>query len=126
MPPVLWVCVGGAFGSGARYLLCNWIGKAPPQAFPLGTLAVNCGGSFLLALLMALSMGTAAVPPTLRVALAAGVLGGFTTFSTFSYETFVCLQAGDYGRACGNIAATMGGCLLATAAGWFVGRWLVG
>lgn len=126
MPPVVWVCVGGAFGSGARYLLCNWIARTPPQAFPLGTLLVNCTGSFLLALLMALSMGTSAVPSTLRVALAAGVLGGFTTCSTFSYETFVCLQVGDYGRAVGNVAATVGGCLLATAAGWFAGRLLAG
>lgn len=124
MPPVLWVCVGGAFGSGARYLLCQWIARTPPQAFPTGTLVVNCAGSFLLALLMALSMGTAALPPTMRVALGAGVLGGFTTYSTFSYETFVCLQTGEYGRAVGNVGATVVGCLAATAAGWFAGRWL--
>ena len=126
MPPVLWVCVGGALGSGARYLLCQWIARTPPEAFPVGTLLVNVTGSFLLALLMAVSMGTAAVPPTLRVALAAGVLGGFTTCSTWSYETFVCLQTADYGRALGNVLATVALCLGATAAGWFAGRALAG
>jgi CrcB protein len=126
MPPVLWVCLGGAFGSGARYLLCNWLARTPPQAFPIGTLAVNLLGSFLLALLMALSMGTAAVSPPMRAALGAGVLGGFTTYSTFSYETFVSLQHGDYGVVLGNIAATVVGCLVATALGWSAGRWMVG
>ncbi|MBX3462137.1 MAG: fluoride efflux transporter CrcB [Planctomycetes bacterium] len=124
MPTLLWVCLGGAVGSGARHLLCNWLARTPPQAFPVGTLLVNCTGSFLLAFLMAVSMGTAAVPPPLRVALGAGVLGGFTTYSTFSYETFVSLQDGDYGTAVGNIAATVAGCLAATALGWFAGRWL--
>lgn len=126
MPPVLWVCLGGAFGSGARYLLSSWIARTPPQAFPLGTWLCNCAGSFLLALLMALSLGTAALSPTLRVALGAGMLGGFTTYSTFSYETFVSLQHGDYGTALANVGATVGGCLAATALGWFAGRWLVG
>ncbi|MBL9077850.1 MAG: fluoride efflux transporter CrcB [Planctomycetes bacterium] len=126
MPPVLWVCLGGAVGSGLRYLLCDWIARTPPQAFPLGTLLVNVAGSFLLALLMAVSLGTAAVPPTLRLALGAGVLGGFTTYSTFGYETFVSLQHGDWGTAAVNVAATVVGGLGACALGWTAGRWLVG
>lgn len=125
MPPVLWVCLGGAFGSGARYLVCSWIARTPPQAFPLGTLTVNVSGSFLLALLMAVSMDAPAVSPAMRAGLAAGVLGGFTTCSTFSYETFVSLQHGDYGIALGNATATVVGCVAATACGWVCGRWLV-
>jgi CrcB protein len=124
MPPVFWVCLGGAIGSGARYLLCSWIARTPPQAFPLGTLLVNCAGSFLLALLMAVSLGTALPSATLRLALGAGCLGGFTTYSAFSYETFVSLQHGDYGTALGNVAATVLGGLAACALGWFGGRWL--
>lgn len=124
MPPVLWVCLGGAVGSGARFLLASWIARTPPQAFPVATLLVNGVGSFLLAFLMAVSLETAAVSPTLRTAVGAGVLGGFTTYSTFSYETFVSLQHGDWGTALANVLTTVVGCLAATALGFAAGRWL--
>lgn len=82
-----WICLGGAIGTGARYLLSGWMLRVAGPGFPYGTLAVNVAGSFLLGLLMQVSLATDSFPPTLRVVLATGVMGGFTTYSAFNYET---------------------------------------
>ena len=84
---LFWVCLGGAFGSGARYLLSGWVMEQLGPTFPCGTLAVNTIGSFLLGALMFLGIEAGALSPTVRLALTTGVMGGFTTYSTFSYET---------------------------------------
>lgn len=82
-----WICVGGAVGTGARYLLSGWLLRAAGPGFPWGTLAVNVAGSFLLGLLMQLSFASDLFPPTRRLVLTTGVMGGFTTYSIFNYET---------------------------------------
>src|SRR4029077_352228 len=87
MSRFLWICLGGAAGTGARYLLSGWLLRAAGPGFPWGALAVHVIGSFLLGLIMQVSLTTGLVPPTLRLALATGVIGGFTTYSTFNYET---------------------------------------
>ena len=81
------VCAGGAFGSGPRYLLSSLATRWFGTALPLGTSAVNVIGSFLLCLLMELGLTSKAITPTMKISLATGVLGGFTTYSTFNYET---------------------------------------
>jgi CrcB protein len=121
----LWVCLGGAAGSGARYLLAGWISARFPE-FPYGTLAVNLLGSFLLGLLMHVALASAAISPTVRIALGIGVLGGFTTYSTFSYETLVLMREGALLVAGLNVLATLIGCLLACWLGLLTGRGLVG
>ena len=88
----LLVCLGGALGSGARYLVSTWAARALGPDFPRGTLIVNVTGSFLLAAIMTASLSTDAVPPDLRLFLLAGILGGFTTFSSFGFETFALLR----------------------------------
>ncbi len=80
MSRLLWICLGGAVGSGARYLVSTWVLAALGPAFPWGTLAVNAIGSFLLGALMHVGLSTDLLSPTLRIALSTGVLGGFTTF----------------------------------------------
>jgi CrcB protein len=122
----LWVCLGGAFGSGARYLLSGWLAERLGPAFPYGTFAVNVLGSFLLAVLMHVGLASAALSPTLRIALGTGVLGGFTTYSTFSYETFVYLREGAFALAALNASVTLLGCLVACWLGFAAARWLVG
>jgi CrcB protein len=87
---------------------------------------VNVIGSFLLALLMHVGLRTELIPPIVRIALATGVLGGFTTYSTFNYETFRCLQNGAWGAGATNVLATVLGCLVAALLGWAAGRALVG
>jgi CrcB protein len=121
---LFWICIGGAFGSGARYLLAGWVLEQLGPAFPFGTLAVNLIGSFLLGALMFLGVEAGMMPPTLRLALTTGVMGGFTTYSTFSYETLRYLQAGAWALALLNIAVTVVGCLIACLLGWGLAQWL--
>ncbi|MDX1582856.1 MAG: fluoride efflux transporter CrcB [Thermoanaerobaculia bacterium] len=120
------VCIGGAAGSGARYLISVWMAARFGSAFPLGTLAVNLGGSFLLALLMQISLASDVLSPEVRLALTTGALGGFTTYSTFNYETTVLVQEGAFLLASLNVALTILGCLLAGWLGFWAGKIIVG
>jgi fluoride exporter len=125
MERFLWVCVGGAAGSGARYLLSGWVLEKWGAAFPWGTLAVNVLGSFLLGLLMVLGFESDAFPPTLRIALTTGVMGGFTTYSTFNYETLKFVETGAWLPALANVLLTVLVCLVAGFLGHGLGRWIV-
>lgn len=107
MQRFLIVCGGGALGSGARYLVALWIGS---RAFPYATLAVNLAGSFAIALVLELSIRIAGFPPNLRLALATGFLGGFTTYSSFNYESTALLQGGQALRGLLYVGVTLLGC----------------
>lgn len=117
---LLWIALGGAAGSVLRYLVSLWLGRGAPY----GTLLVNLTGSFLLALLLAAVPGGGAAQAQWRLALGTGVLGGFTTYSTFNVETLMLLQRGEAGRALLYIGATVLGALIAGWLGWTAGRWL--
>jgi CrcB protein len=117
----LWVGLGGAVGSIARYHVGIWLSR-PSGALPWGTIAVNIAGSFLIALLLELALRHDAITPAIRVALATGVLGGFTTYSTFNQETLRMAQEGTWGAAVGYVALTLIGGLAAGVAGWAIGR----
>lgn len=121
-----WICLGGALGTGARYLVSGWTLRAFGTSFPYGTLAVNVAGSLLLAFLMQVGLSTDALRPTLRLALTTGVLGGFTTYSTFNYEALRYLQEGAWWLAGSYVLATLVGCLLGGALGFAVASRLVG
>lgn len=123
---LFWIGVGGAVGTIARYLVSGWALDRFGTAFPFGTLAVNLGGSFLLAVLMYLGIEAGMLSPTARLALTTGVMGGFTTYSTFSYETMRYLQDGAWGLALLNVSVTLVACLLACLLGWAVAQWLAG
>lgn len=124
MDRLLLVSLGGAVGTAARYLLSNWILRATGPGFPWGTLAVNTLGSFLLGLLMQVSLGSTLLSPTLRLTLTTGVMGGFTTYSTFNYETLRSFQESSWLLGFANLGATVLGCLVAGLLGYFTGRWL--
>lgn len=126
MSRFLWICAGGAAGTGARYLLSGWALSALGPAFPYGTLAVNLLGSFCVGALMHIGVATPVFSPTVRLALTTGVMGGFTTYSTFNYETIRYAQDGSLALAVTNVAVTLVGCLLAGLAGVAAGRWLLG
>ena len=115
MTRFLLVCLGGAFGTGARYLLGTWAANGWGARFPFGTLGINVLGSFLLVLILYLSMQGRLITPDARVVLGTGVMGGFTTYSTFNYEVLRLLQQGAYGGAAAYLLATVGGCLAAGA-----------
>lgn len=126
MPRFLWICIGGAVGTGVRYLLATWALRVLGPAFPYGTLAVNLIGSFLLGAIMHLGLTTQILSPTLRLVLGTGVIGGFTTYSTFNYETLRYLEEGAWLLGALNIGATLLLCLLAGALGLAAARALVG
>jgi len=110
---LFWICLGGAAGTAARYLLGGWLLDRMGPAFPWGTLAVNLGGSFLIGFVMETSLLTGAINPTLRLALTTGVLGGFTTYSSFNYETLRLAEGGVWLTASANVGATLLGCWVA-------------
>jgi fluoride exporter len=122
----LWICLGGAAGTGARYLLSGWLLRAAGPAFPWGTLAVNVLGSFLLGLIMQVAVATDLLSPTLRLALTTGLMGGFTTYSTFNYETLQYFEQSDWLLGFANVAATVVVCLAAGGLGIIAGRMLAG
>ena len=126
MSRFLWICLGGAAGTGARYLLSGWALAALGAAFPWGTWIINVLGSFLLGLLMQIGLATPLFSPTLRLTLTTGVMGGFTTYSTFNYETIRYAQDGSWPVALANVLATLLGCLVAGLAGVALGRWIFG
>ncbi len=126
MRELLWVCLGGGVGAGARYLVATGMVKAFGPGFPLGTLAVNLLGSCLLAILMGLELRGAPIKPDLRLALGTGLMGGFTTFSAFSYETLDLVHRDAWGLAALNVTASVVGCLGAAALGFALARTLTG
>jgi CrcB protein len=125
MSRLLIISVGGAIGSGARYLLCTWALAVLGAAFPYGTLAVNAIGSFLICAIMHLGVSANVISPTLRLFLTTGIMGGFTTYSTFDYETYRYTQQGAYALAALNIGLTLVVCFVAGTAGDVVARVLV-
>ena len=123
MTRFLWICAGGAAGTGARYLLSGWALARWGSGYPWGTLAVNVVGSFLLGLVV---QAAPLLSPTLRLSLTTGLMGGFTTYSAFNQETIHYMQNGSWPVAMANVSGTLIGCLLAGCAGILVGRWIFG
>jgi len=117
MRSLLIVTVGGAIGSGARYLLSNATQGLLGGAFPFGTLAVNAIGSFLICAFMHLGMAANVISPPLRLFLTTGLMGGFTTYSAFDYETYQYTQHGAYALAALNVGLTLVVCFAAGAGG---------
>ncbi len=116
------VCAAGAVGCGARYLVSLWAAERFGSRLPYGTLAVNVLGSFLIALVMELSIRFAEFSPNLRLALTTGFLGGLTTYSSFNYETTQLAFSGHTIRAVANIGLTVVACLVAGLLGVLVAR----
>jgi fluoride exporter len=120
---VLWVFFGGGLGSAARYLIGRWSVAALGVAFPYGTLIVNLAGCFALGLVVQLAIA-GEWHGDVRTALAAGFLGGFTTYSSFNQETLTLFASGATGAAVLNVAITLAGGLAAGALGLTAGRFL--
>jgi len=121
MRNLLLVMIGGAIGAGFRYHLSGVASRNLGEGFPWGTLIANLLGGFLAGLLAAFLVGEGPQGEPLRLFLAVGVLGGFTTFSAFSVETVAMLQRGDAALAGAYVVSSVAGSLM-----WaFIGWWLV-
>jgi CrcB protein len=108
---IAFFCAGGGL---VRYYLSGWVYSLVGRAFPYGTFVVNILGAYLIGLIMELGLRSTLIPDTLRLGLTVGFLGGMTTFSTFSYETFSLLEDGRFLMAFANIMASVAICLLFT------------
>lgn len=116
MGKILWVGFGGFLGSVGRYLLSEYVQRLMRGAvFPYGTLAVNLIGCLSIGFLAQWAGTRGVLSPEIRASLFVGLLGGFTTFSTFSYETMNLWQTGDTTAAFANIALHV---LLGLGAAW--------
>ncbi len=125
MIKILIVGLGGFAGAVARYTLSDWVQRLAKGDFPFGTLIVNVLGCFLIGILMGWVQARQDLSHHLRLLLTTGVLGSFTTFSTFGYETLALLEKGDLKLGLANIAANLALGILSVWLGLFAGKQLV-
>ena len=121
---ILYLGIFGGMGCVARYLVSGWVYVLAGRTLPYGTLAVNVIGSLLLGLIMEGSLRSSLLSPDLRFGLAVGFMGGFTTFSTFSYETVRLLEEGSMVAAGANILLNVTVCIVAAIVGVYLARQL--
>jgi CrcB protein len=122
MPIPLAIALAGALGALARYGLDGFIARRAPGAFPWGTFAINVSGSLLLGLAFTLFTERLTVDAWIRGGVTIGFLGAYTTFSTFSLETYRLLEDGALGLALANAVGSLAAGLLALYVGVVIGR----
>jgi CrcB protein len=122
---LLLIALGGAIGTVLRYLTSLYAGQWLGAEFPYGTLIVNLSGAFIIGLVQELGTEAAVVPDTVRLFLTTGMMGGLTTYSTFSLETIRLMEANALHEAWINIVVTTTGCLGLCFLGIGIGRILL-
>jgi len=121
---VLFVALGGAIGSAARYLVGGWFAARFGAAFPYGTFVVNVTGSFIVGLFLAYAQERVSLSPYWRLFIAVGFVGGYTTFSTFEYESIRLLQDGEMLLATVYLIGSVVAGGVAAIAGIALGSWI--
>jgi CrcB protein len=121
---IIAIAAGGASGALLRYWLSNATYAALGRGFPYGTLAVNLLGCLLMGFLTIWLMERTSAGPVMRAFLLIGLLGAFTTFSTFSIETMTLIESGQLTKAVLNMLLSVVLCVTATACGLLIGRQL--
>jgi len=119
------IAAGAAVGGVSRYYLASSLQQRFGVAFPWGTLVVNVTGSLLLGFLIRYALATPAISVELRALLTTGFCGGYTTFSTFSFETAALIEEGQYERAGAYVLGSVVLSLLATICGFILARELL-
>ena len=126
MVKLLWIAAGGSVGAVLRYTVSGWVQRpAGATTFPVGTLTVNVVGCLAMGLLYAAFAGHSLIREEYRLAILVGVLGGFTTFSTFGYETFALINDRQFARAAANVLLSNAAAIAAVWLGYRLGeRWV--
>lgn len=122
MDKYLFIGLGGFLGSISRYWLSTLVHKHAGMDFPYGTLTVNIIGCFAMGLLMTMFQEHFVENPNVRLFLIIGILGGFTTFSSFSFDTLALMKAGNFLSAGVNVVVSVTACLSATWIGYYIGE----
>ena len=117
MRNILVIALGASIGANLRYALSIWAAQQWGTTFPYGTMIINVLGSFLIGFILALAATRISLSVPWRLLLVTGLLGGFTTFSTFSYETYSLLVEGSWLEAGLNIVGSVGIGLIAVLLG---------
>ena len=120
MLTIIAVASGGAIGATLRLLINSTVNKHFVNALPLGTLAVNLLGSFIIGMLFAYFHLNTSLSPHLKTFMVTGILGALTTYSTFAIESFFLLEAGDYTHAFINMAFNLLGTILLAGLGYIL------
>jgi fluoride exporter len=124
MKRLLLVVLGSGLGGGLRYLIGGFAHRALGVSFPVGTLAVNVIGSFLITAIMFFGLEKGMLSADARLFLTTGVMGGLTTYSAFNYETMQLFEERAYGMGLLNIGLTLVSCLLAAVLATALVKWL--
>ena len=123
MNKIAWyVFLGSGIGGAARLLLGNFIQQRTGAAFPIGTLIINITGSFVLGFLIRYALATPTITPEIRALLTTGFCGGYTTFSTYSFETATLIEDGRYERASLYVLLSVGIALIGVFGGFAMAR----
>jgi len=121
---LLAIAIGGAVGAVLRFMVSTSVHRVMGKDFPYGTLTVNVLGSLLMGFLFIMLVERQISSIELRSGILFGVLGAFTTFSSFSFETLALMESGDWVKAMMNVLLSVSACLLATWVGLGIGRQL--
>src|SRR5271170_4490684 len=121
---VLFVALGGAIGSTVRYLVTGWFAARFGLAFPYGTFVINVTGSFIIGFFLAVAQERVSLSGYWRLFFAVGVVGGYTTFSTFEYEAVRLLQEGQMLLAASYLVGSVMLGAIGAVAGIAVGTWI--
>lgn len=122
MKQILAIAAGGSIGAVLRYGVANAVHMFTSRNFPYGTLLINVSGSLIMGLLYVLLVERLALSPEWRAAILIGMLGGYTTFSSFSIETLLLFEQGEQFKAMMNVLLSVSLCLLAVWLGVVAGR----
>ena len=121
METMLLIGLGGFIGANLRYAVSMWAAERFGRAFPWGTLIINATGSCLLAVFLGWAASHIQLDPRVRLFLAVGFFGAYTTFSTYATESVALAQAGDWVGSLGNVLATNLICIVGTVLGLAIG-----
>lgn len=122
---LIWIALGGGVGSVLRYLVYTRIDQIHEYSFPLGILITNVIGSFLMGLMAWMLTSNVSISDEHRAAILVGLLGGFTTFSTFSHDTLQHFMQGEYLAVVLNIVLSVVLCIIAAGAGLLLAKSLL-